>query len=484
MTSTLDEIDRLTAVRPHERQLAWQEMEFYAFIHFGMNTMTDREWGLGNEDPAHFDPDALDTDQWMRSIASAGMTGVILTAKHHDGFCLWPSAVTTHSVASAPWRDGSGDLVAEVAESARRHGLRFGVYLSPWDRTEGSYGTGRAYDDFFVAQLTELLTRYGPVFSVWFDGANGEGPDGRVQAYDWDRYYATIRRLQPGAVISVCGPDVRWCGNEAGHTRADEWSVVPGSLRDAERIAQESQHVDDGQFSRLVRSGDDDLGSRKALGGHLDDLVWYPAEVNTSIRPGWFYHRGEDAAVRTAEELFEIWCGTAGGNATFLLNVPPDEHGLVAPADARELARLGELIDRFRARVIPSRAAPTSVRGPDAVGNGDLAEGFSSEFGPQRDATWHPDPEDAAPAVTLTFDGPRSVGAVVVSEDIRHGQRVEDVTVSATVDGREVVVCRSSSVGYRRVMRFPAITVTGLTVTIGSSRGTAAIATAAAVEGP
>jgi alpha-L-fucosidase len=481
MTSTLDEIDRLTAVRPHNRQLAWQELEFYAFIHFGMNTMTDREWGLGNEDPALFDPDSLDTDQWMRSIKSAGMTGVILTAKHHDGFCLWPSDVTAHSVASSPWRDGAGDLVAEVAESARRHGLRFGVYLSPWDRTEGSYGSGRAYDDFFVAQLTELLTRYGPVFSVWFDGANGEGPDGRVQTYDWDRYYATIRRLQPGAVISVCGPDVRWCGNEAGHTRANEWSVVPGSLRDAERIAQESQHVDDGRFSRLVRSGDEDLGSRKALSGHLDDLVWYPAEVNTSIRPGWFYHRGEDAAVRTAEELFEIWCGSAGGNATFLLNVPPDAHGLVAAADLRQLARLGALIDRFRARVIPSRATPSSVRGPDAGGNGDLAEGFSSEFGPRQDATWHPDPEDAAPAVTLTFDGPRSVGAVVVSEDIRHGQRVEAVTVSATVDGQEVVVCRSSSVGYRRVMRFPAITVTGLTITIGSSRGTPIIATAAAV---
>lgn len=494
MTSTLDDVARLTAVRPHERQLAWQAMEFYAFIHFGMNTMTGREWGLGHEDPALFDPDALDVDQWMRSIASAGMTGVILTAKHHDGFCLWPSELTTHSVASAPWRDGSGDLVAEVAESAARHGLRFGVYVSPWDRTESSYGSGRAYDDFFVAQLTELLTRYGPVFSVWFDGANGEGPDGRVQTYDWDRYYATIRRLQPDAVISVCGPDVRWCGNEAGHTRTNEWSVVPGSLRDAERIAQDSQQVDDGRFSRLVRSNDEDLGSRTALSGHLDDLVWYPAEVNTSIRPGWFYHRGEDSAVRTAEELFEIWCGSAGGNATFLLNVPPDEHGLVAAPDVRELARLGELIAQFRARVIPARAVPSSVRGLDAVGDrdrdrggddvgdGELAEGFSAELGPRRDTTWHPDPADAAPAVTLAFDGPRSVGAVVVSEDIRHGQRVEAVTVSAIVDGQDVVVCRASSVGYRRVLRFPAITVSGLTVTIGSSRGTPAIATAVAVE--
>lgn len=482
MTSTLGEIDRLTAVRPHDRQLAWQELEFYAFIHFGMNTMTDREWGLGNEDPALFDPDSLDTDQWMRSIKSAGMTGVILTAKHHDGFCLWPSAVTAHSVASSPWRDGAGDLVAEVAESARRHGLRFGVYLSPWDRTEGSYGSGRAYDDFFVAQLTELLTRYGPVFSVWFDGANGEGPDGRVQVYDWDRYYETIRRLQPDAVISVCGPDVRWCGNEAGHTRADEWSVVPGSLRDAERIAQQSQQVDDGRFSRLVRSNDEDLGSRTALAGHLDDLVWYPAEVNTSIRPGWFYHSEEDSTVRTAEELFEIWCGSAGGNATFLLNVPPDAHGLVAEPDERELARLGELITGFRAHVIPSRATPSSGGGLGGKPADALPGAFSSDFGPRRDTTWHPDPADPVPTVELTFDAPRAVGAVVVSEDIRHGQRIEGLTVRGTVDGQDVVVARAASVGYRRVMRFPAVTLESLTVSFESSRGTPAVATVAAIE--
>ncbi|MFI6423794.1 alpha-L-fucosidase [Promicromonospora sp. NPDC050880] len=480
MTSVVDETDRLAAVRPHERQVAWQQLEFYAFIHFGMNTMTNREWGLGHEDPALFDPTGLDTDQWMRSIRSAGMTGVILTAKHHDGFCLWPSDVTTHSVASSPWRHGSGDLVAEVADSARRHGLQFGVYLSPWDRTERTYGSGPAYDDFFVAQLTELLTRYGPVFSVWFDGANGEGPDGRVQVYDWDRYYETIRHLQPDAVISVCGPDVRWCGNEAGHTRTNEWSVVPGALRDAERIAQQSQHVDDGQFSRLVRSNDEDLGSREALAGRLDDLVWYPAEVNTSMRPGWFYHADEDAAVRTAEELFEIWCSSTGGNATFLLNVPPDARGLVAEPDQRELARLGELVERFRTGVVPSRAYPSSIRG--ATGADTLPAAFSCVFGPHRDIPWQPDPADAQPTVELTFDEPRPIGAVVVSEDIRHGQRIESLTVRAVVGGRDVVLAQAESVGYRRVMRFPTVTIRGLTVTIGSSRGTPAVATVAAVE--
>ncbi|WP_166847163.1 alpha-L-fucosidase [Isoptericola sp. BMS4] len=482
MTSTIDDIDRLTAVRPDKRQAAWQQLEFYAFIHFGMNTMTDREWGLGHEDPALFHPVALDTDQWMRAIKSAGMTGVILTAKHHDGFCLWPSRVTSHSVSSSPWRDGSGDLVAEAASAARRHGLRFGVYVSPWDRTESTYGSGRAYDDFFVAQLTELLTRYGPIFSVWFDGANGESLDGRVQHYDWDRYYETIRRLQPDAVISVCGPDVRWCGNEAGHTREDEWSVVPGKLRDAERIAEQSQHVDDGRFSRFVRSDDEDLGSREALSGHLDDLVWYPAEVNTSIRPGWFHHSAEDAAVRTAEELFEIWCSSTGGNATFLLNVPPDMSGRVAAPDERELARLGELIENFRTRVVPSLAHPSTVLGREA-GSDALPTAFSCEFGPRPDTSWRPDPDDPRPAVVLTFDEPRPVAAVVVSEDIRHGQRVEGVSVRAVVDGDEVVLAEAGSVGYRRVMRFPAVTVGRLTVTFESARGTPAVATVAAVEG-
>jgi alpha-L-fucosidase len=298
----------LAALRPSARQLRWQSMEMYAFVHFGMNTMAGREWGHGGEDPALFDPPRVDADQWMRGFVAAGMTGVIFTAKHHDGFCLWPTATTAHSVTSAPWRDGRGDMVREVANAAGRHGLAFGVYLSPWDRNHRTYGTGTAYDDVFVEQLTELLTNYGPVFSVWFDGANGEGPDGRVQAYDWERYYAVIRDLQPEAVISVCGPDVRWCGNEAGHTRPQEWSVVARELRDVERIADKSQHADDASFARLVRSDEQDLGSRVALMGHLDDLVWYPAEVNTSIRPGWFYHSAEDAAVRTADELFEIWC--------------------------------------------------------------------------------------------------------------------------------------------------------------------------------
>ena len=231
MSLTPERLREAAAVAPSPRQLAWQQMEFYGFIHFGMNTFTGREWGDGTASPALFDPACLDAGQWARALKSAGMRGMILTCKHHDGFCLWPSAHTGYSVKYAPWKGGRGDVVREAADACRRAGLKFGVYLSPWDRHDPRYGSGKPYDDYYVAQLTELLTGYGELFCVWLDGACGEGPNGRRQAYDWARYYETIRALQPGAVISVCGPDVRWCGNEAGHCRPSEWSVVPAALR-------------------------------------------------------------------------------------------------------------------------------------------------------------------------------------------------------------------------------------------------------------
>ncbi|WP_315939061.1 alpha-L-fucosidase [Paenibacillus sp. ClWae2A] len=225
-------------VNPSERQLRWQEMEFYAFIHFTVNTFTDQEWGTGEEDPAIFNPSELSAMQWVQACMAAGMKGLILTCKHHDGFCLWPSQFTAHTVAASPWRNGAGDLVREVADACREGGLKFGVYLSPWDRHEATYGDSERYNEFFLHQLRELLTNYGDIFCVWFDGACGEGPNGKRQVYDWDAYYALIRELQPEAVISVCGPDVRWCGNEAGHTRESEWSVVPAHMQDNEKIQE------------------------------------------------------------------------------------------------------------------------------------------------------------------------------------------------------------------------------------------------------
>ncbi|MFD6425968.1 alpha-L-fucosidase [Streptomyces sp. NPDC060198] len=471
MTAAATPARALSEIRPSARQLAWQEMEFYGFIHFGMNTMTDREWGEGHDAPALFDPADLDADQWVASLKSAGMTGVILTCKHHDGFCMWPSDATDYSVASSPWRGGTGDVVAEVADAARRHGLKFGVYLSPWDRTEASYGSGSAYDDFYVAQLTELLTRYGPVFSVWLDGANGEGPNGKRQTYDWERYYAVVRELQPDAVINVCGPDVRWCGNEAGETRPDEWSVVPRALQDAERTASVSQQADDGEFSRLVRSDDRDLGSRAALAGHESDLVWYPAEVNTSIRPGWFHHTAEDTQVRSVDELFTIYQRSVGGNSCFLLNVPPAADGRLRDADVAALGGLGRRIEEFRSRRVEATATVTSGT------PGDVATAWPGKA----ETPWRPAATDTRPAVTLTFDEPRRIEAVVLGEDITEGQRVEHVVVRGCLAGEWTTLAETSAVGYQRILTFPPAEADTVVFEITATRDTPVVARVAAI---
>ncbi|WZH35558.1 MAG: alpha-L-fucosidase [Microbacterium enclense] len=457
MTSPLSpRVLEAAAVVPSPRQLAWQQREFSAFLHVGMNTITDREWGAGHEDPALFDPSGIDTDQWMRAVAAAGARGVILTAKHHDGFCLWPSAQTAHTVAASPWRDGRGDLVRETAEAAARHGLAFGVYLSPWDRTEACYGSGRAYDDFFVAQLTELLSDYGAISTVWLDGANGEGPDGRVQLYDWDRYYEVVRRLQPDAVISVCGPDVRWCGNEAGHTRADEWSVVPASLRDAERVASRSQQQDDAAFSRLVRSDEEDLGSRTALETSDDELIWYPAEVNTSIRPGWFHHPAEDDQVRSAEELFDIYRRSVGGNSGFLLNVPPDATGVVHAADVEALRGLGALVAELSARDLIGRATVAHDGHPVAAVTRaqplDVVEGDS---------------------VVVRWDEPVEIDGLILDEDIARGQMIDRLDVDVEdADGTTRTVLTVGAVGYRRIAELPRMHTREVRIRIVGARGT------------
>jgi alpha-L-fucosidase len=478
----------MVAVRPSPRQLAWQAMEFTGFIHFGMNTMTDREWGEGHEDPRLFNPEDVDADQWMSALARAGMTGVILTAKHHDGFCLWPSTVTNHSVASSPWCSGHGDLVREVADAARRLGLRFGVYLSPWDRTEPSYGSGRAYDDFYVAQLTELLTGYGDIFCVWLDGANGEGPNGRRQVYDWDRYYAVIRDLQPGAVISVCGPDVRWCGNEAGHTRSDEWSVVPRALQDAERIADRSQQVDDGTFASRVRSDEEDLGSRAALAGHEDDLAWYPAEVNTSIRPGWFHHPAEDTAVRTADELFAIYRSAVGGNAGFLLNVPPTRAGRVADPDIAVLEELGTRISGQKRRSLPVTPEISSgaLRGSGGwpLPPMDPPAGLTPPTLDLANGTgwWEPDRSDDVPRITLRLPEPTVIEAVIVKEEITQGQRIELGVVTGFLRGDTVLRAEFGAVGYQRIVQLASTLVDLVTIEIRQSRAVPAIAGVAVVR--
>ena len=288
-----DYIKRAAAVVPSERQLKWHELEFYAFIHFGMNTFTNSEWGNGNDDPVLFNPEKLNADQWAAAVRAAGMKAIILTCKHHDGFCLWPSAYTDYSVKSSKWRDGQGDVVRECAEACKKFGLKFGIYLSPWDRHEPSYGTGEEYNNYFKKQLRELLTNYGDIFCVWFDGACGEGKNGRKQEYDWQGYYELIRECQPEAVISVTGPDVRWCGNEAGVARHAEWSVIPSELCFYSDVQTgPGPMAEEGSLSYLYNT-EQELGTMPNI-LYSKGLTFTPAEINMSIRPGWFWHKNEE----------------------------------------------------------------------------------------------------------------------------------------------------------------------------------------------
>jgi len=435
---------RLIQIVPSPHQKALQEMEFYAFVHFTVNTFTDREWGDGSESPAVFNPEKLDADQWVQAIKAAGMKGLILTCKHHDGFCLWPSKHTAHSVAASPWKNGQGDVVAEVSAACRRAGIRFGVYLSPWDRHEKCYGTGKEYDDYFVAQLTELMTNYGDIFCAWFDGACGEGPNGKKQVYDWPRYYEVIRRLQPGATIHICGPDVRWCGNEAGDTREAEWSVVPLRTQDTEKIKENSQQSDDESFrQRRISASDQDLGSREILANE-PDLVWYPAEVDTSIRPGWFWHASEDDKVRPLEKLIDIYEKSVGGNATLLLNIPPTSEGLFHQHDVARLQQFGQYLADCYGDNLAASAAMTAS--PAAPGH-DIGCALTAD-----ESYYLPAQENVPAEITLAWPEEITFRRIVLQEQISQSQRVERYAIDALVNGQWREIAAGRVIGHKRIV--------------------------------
>ncbi|MDO5416337.1 MAG: alpha-L-fucosidase [Lachnospiraceae bacterium] len=433
---------RLISIVPSERQRNHQKLEFYGFFHFSVNTFTDREWGDGTESPSLFHPTNFDAGQWAEAIAAAGMKGAILTCKHHDGFCLWPSRYTNHTVAASPFRNGKGDVVREVSDALRKCGLKFGIYLSPWDRNHPSYGKGKEYDDYFVNQLTELLTGYGDIFCIWLDGACGEGADGRVQRYDWNRYYEVVRRLQPEACIAICGPDVRWCGNEAGDTREQEWSVVPRRIQDQEQIQENSQKSDDETFrERILDTTDQDLGSRAVLKEETE-LVWFPAEVDLSIRPGWFYHESEDNQVRSLENLVSIYDRSVGGNCTMLLNIPPTREGRLHKNDVTRLKELGDYLRKREARNL----AETARRW-----EGPLSAGASSGC-----------------SITLTWDKPVDISLIVLKEDIRFSQRVENFQV---IDGdTQNLLYQGKTIGYRKHILPDSLKTSSLRIEILESR--------------
>ncbi|WP_282942394.1 alpha-L-fucosidase [Paenibacillus sp. RC67] len=457
------QIEDAARVTPSERQLAWQELEFYAFIHFGMNTFTGRQWGLGDENPQWFNPSEFDAVQWVEACQAAGMRGIILTCKHHDGFCLWPSAYTEHSVKASPWNNGHGDMVREVAEACRAKGLKFGVYLSPWDRHEPSYGDSAVYNVYFQNQLRELLTNYGDVFCVWFDGACGEGKNGKVQEYDWEAYYSIIRELQPNAVISVCGPDVRWCGNEAGHTRVSEWSVVPVAMKDNEKIKENSQKMDDVTFAKRIDSREEDIGSRDVL-GQVDHVIWYPAEVNTSIRPNWFYDPTDDDKVKSVERLVELYEKTVGGNAAFLLNLPPDKRGRIHEQDVKTMVELGGRLRNTYASNLTLGARVIAVQPCDSANDpAPVLDGLSD--------TYWTSSEGEVP-VELEFDlGSDTIfDRIVLQEYIPLGQRIEHFLLEFKEAGEWKLLYRGTVVGHKKICRVEETNARYLRLRITESR--------------
>ena len=421
-------------VRPTPRQLAWQRLEFAAFAHFGMNTFTGKEWGDGTEDEKLFNPTDFDADLWAAAVKAGGMKMLIVTAKHHDGFCLWPSAYTEHSVKNSPWRGGKGDVIRELADACRRHGIKFGVYLSPWDRHEKTYGTP-AYNDYYKNQLRELLTNYGEISDVWMDGAGkGEAHDRMVKLYDWAGFFALIRELQPQATISMQGPDVRWVGNESGLGRETEWSVLPSSGAGIDMTGK-------------------DLGSRAVLmaaAARGDGLAWQPAEVDVSIRPGWFYHQWQDLMVRSVPNLVDIYFSSVGMNSQLLLNLPPDRRGLINERDAKAVKGLNEWLTRAFKEDLALGAISSSPAEADGHDAHAATDGNAETF-------WAAPAGQTTGEIEVQFKGPKRFNCVMLQEPIREGQRVEGwVLEKEGENGGWREVARGTTIGYKRLVRFSA----------------------------
>jgi len=441
---------------PSERQLQWHKMRFYAFIHFSPNTFTDKEWGYGDESPSVFNPIELDCRQWAKVARDAGMEGIIITAKHHDGFCLWPSRYTEHSVKNSPWREGRGDVIRELREACDEFGLKMGIYLSPWDRNHAAYGTPE-YLDYYRSQLRELLTGYGEIFEVWFDGANGgDGYYGGAREtrridnrtyYDWENTWKIVRELQPGAVMfSDAGPDVRWIGNERGYAAETNWCTIRG-----------------GSFFPGIGGVNAQL-----LTGHEDGNTWLPAEVDTSIRPGWFYHKSQDDRVKSTDQLVDIWYRSVGMNANLLLNLPPDQRGLIHENDIRALMGLKRYLDEAFAVDYSegAQASASNVRGGSDVYEASRAVDSDPE------TFWATDDSVVDASLEIDFGRTIEVNAVLLQEYIRLGQRVCTFTIEAEQDGgaeRDRAfqkVAGGTTIGNRRIVRFETLRTPRLKIRI------------------
>ncbi|MEQ1587877.1 MAG: alpha-L-fucosidase [Cyclobacteriaceae bacterium] len=440
---------------PDENQLAWHEMEMNAFVHFTTNTFTGKEWGYGDESPSIFNPTAYDADQWVRTFKEAGFKGVILTCKHHDGFCLWPSKYTEHSVKNSPWRNGVGDVVRDVMQACKKYELKFGVYLSPWDRNHGDYGTS-AYLEYYRNQLKELFTNYGPVFEMWFDGANGgDGYYGgkrekrSIQGstyYDWPTTLQLVRDMEPSILFfSDAGPGVRWVGNESGVAGETNWNT----------ITPDTLYAGKAGIEKLLNEGSEN-------GTH-----WIPAEVDVSIRKGWFYHAEEDTLVKTPQQLFDIYLTSVGRGSTLLLNVPPDRRGLVHEKDVASLRGFRELLDsEFSNNLVKGK----SVFADNLRGNSDQYHANNITDG-DKNTYWTTDDEIKSSNLEIYFDSVKTVKYVIIQEYIPLGQRVKSFTISILQDETWEPIYNSTTIGYKRIVKIDQpLNANGIRITIDDAK--------------
>ncbi len=433
--------------KPTKAQLAWHDMEFYLFTHFGPNTFTDLEWGHGNEKEEVFNPAELDCDQWCRIAKASGAKGIIITAKHHDGFCLWPSKYSTHTVRESKWKNGKGDVLKELSASCKKYGLKFGVYLSPWDRNHPAYGTPE-YNDVFENMLKEIFTNYGPIWELWWDGANGEGPNGKKQVYDFNRFEKLIRTISPNTIIfSDIGPDIRWVGNESGIAGKTNWNTLDtaGFMRGAGAPPQDTLNT-----------------------GNIYGKNWVPAECDVSIRPGWFYHKKEDTLVKSPQQLFELYLKSVGRGACLLLNVPPDGRGLFTKYDSASLVGFKKLRDdnfgnnlskKGRGYFIPQNGKRTTAKLNDA-----------------NNASFEQVNFPLVQSMGIEFKSPQKVNCIVLKENLMNGQHCIQFTIKLLDAKYEMIKeIDGTTIGHKRIITFPATEASNIKLSIDEQKGTSNI---------
>ena len=426
---------------PNKQQLAWHDMEYYWFIHFGPNTFTDKEWGHGDEQADIFNPSQLNCRQWARIAKQSGAKGIILTAKHHDGFCLWPSRYSTHTVRESKWKNGKGDVVKDLMKACKEYGLKFGVYLSPWDRNHPKYGTAE-YNDVYVNTMKELITRYGPFFEFWWDGANGEGPNGKKQEYNFRRFEQTMRKLAPNTIVfSDIGPDCRWVGNEKGIAGITNWNLL-----------------DTAGFKRGHGAPPTDTLNQ----GNVNGRNWIPAECDVSIRPGWFYHKEEDDKVKTAGQLFDLYLKSVGRGANFLLNIPPDRRGLIHEIDSASLVEFKRLREESFSNNIAIGSKSELHTGAGIFQRTNFTDGKTETY---ESLKKYPDDR-----LWIKFEQVKKINTIVLQEAIRLGQRVKSAKLELLNGSQVVKEIDVTTIGRKRILTFPVQEVSAISLVVKESK--------------